>query len=169
MTLAVALMPRLCPGLGADDWRPYVLGALAQRVTRSDRGPTQFQSGVNKVAWLLICFMFVMSPLVLFINGLTKHDWLEAFLFALSIAVGLTPEMLPMIVMSTLAKGAVLLSRSKVVVKRLDAIQNFGAMDVLCTVLERRSIQWQGHRLQAVPRSGRCPGTGPPGCCPRPR
>ncbi len=77
--------------------------------------------------------MFVMAPLVLLINGFTKHDWLEALLFALSIAVGLTPEMLPMIVTSTLAKGAVLLSRRKVIVKRLDAIQNFGAMDVLCT------------------------------------
>lgn len=108
-------------------------GALAQRVTQHDRTPTQFQAGVNQVAWLLIRFMFVMAPLVLLINGLTKHDWLEAFLFALSIAVGLTPEMLPMIVTSTLAKGAVLLSRRKVIVKRLDAIQNFGAMDVLCT------------------------------------
>ena len=108
-------------------------GALAQRVTASDRAPTQFQAGVNKVAWLLIRFMFVMSPLVLFINGFTKGDWTQAFLFAMSIAVGLTPEMLPMIVTSTLAKGAVLLSRRKVIVKRLDAIQNFGAMDVLCT------------------------------------
>ncbi len=108
-------------------------GALAQRVTTTDRAPTQFQAGVNKVAWLLIRFMFVMAPLVLFINGVTKHDWMEALLFALSIAVGLTPEMLPMIVTSTLAKGAVFLSRKKVIVKRLDAIQNFGAMDVLCT------------------------------------
>ncbi|BCB26272.1 magnesium-translocating P-type ATPase [Sulfurimicrobium lacus] len=108
-------------------------GALAQRVTSTDRTPTQFQSGVNKVAWLLIRFMMVMSPLVLFINGFTKGDWTEAFLFAMSIAVGLTPEMLPMIVTSTLAKGAVILSRQKVIVKRLDAIQNFGAMDVLCT------------------------------------
>lgn len=108
-------------------------GALAQRVTATDRTPTQFQSGVNKVAWLLIRFMFVMSPLVLFINGFTKGDWTEAFLFAMSIAVGLTPEMLPMIVTSTLARGAVILSRQKVIVKRLDAIQNFGAMDVLCT------------------------------------
>jgi len=108
-------------------------GALAQRVTATDRAPTQFQSGVNKVAWLLIRFMFVMSPLVLFINGFTKGDWTEAFLFAMSIAVGLTPEMLPMIVTSTLARGAVILSRQKVIVKRLDAIQNFGAMDVLCT------------------------------------
>ena len=92
-----------------------------------------FRSGVNKVSWLLIRFMFVMAPLVLFINGFTKGDWMEALLFALSIAVGLTPEMLPMIVTSTLAKGAVFLSRKKVIVKRLDAIQNFGAMDVLCT------------------------------------
>ena len=108
-------------------------GALASRVTATDRAPTSFQAGVNKVSWLLIRFMFVMAPLVLLINGFTKHDWMEAFLFALSIAVGLTPEMLPMIVTSTLAKGAVLLSRKKVIVKRLDAIQNFGAMDVLCT------------------------------------
>ncbi|MDE2585362.1 MAG: magnesium-translocating P-type ATPase, partial [Betaproteobacteria bacterium] len=108
-------------------------GALAQRVTTTDRTPTQFQTGVNKVAWLLIRFMFVMTPLVLFLNGFTKGDWTEAFLFAMSIAVGLTPEMLPMIVTSTLAKGAVILSRQKVIVKRLDAIQNFGAMDVLCT------------------------------------
>ncbi|BAQ75871.1 MULTISPECIES: magnesium-translocating P-type ATPase [Pseudomonas] len=108
-------------------------GALAQRVSATDRAPTSFQSGVNKVSWLLIRFMFVMAPLVLFINGFTKGDWMEALLFALSIAVGLTPEMLPMIVTSTLAKGAVFLSRKKVIVKRLDAIQNFGAMDVLCT------------------------------------
>ncbi|NVO04607.1 MAG: magnesium-translocating P-type ATPase, partial [Rhodoferax sp.] len=108
-------------------------GALAQRVTATDRMPTAFQAGVNKVAWLLIRFMFVMTPLVFFINGFTKNDWTEAFLFAMSIAVGLTPEMLPMIVTSTLAKGAVILSRQKVIVKRLDAIQNFGAMDVLCT------------------------------------
>jgi Mg2+-importing ATPase len=108
-------------------------GALAQRVTATDREPTQFQSGVNRVSWLLIRFMLVMAPLVLVINGFAKGDWLEAFLFALSIAVGLTPEMLPMIVTSTLAKGAVVLSRKKVIVKRLDAIQNFGAMDILCT------------------------------------
>jgi P-type Mg2+ transporter len=108
-------------------------GALAERVTTTDRAPTAFQAGVNKVSWLLLRFMFVMSPIVLLINGFTKGDWVEAFLFALSVAVGLTPEMLPMIVTSTLAKGAVILSRKKVIVKRLDAIQNFGAMDVLCT------------------------------------
>ncbi|WP_430962148.1 magnesium-translocating P-type ATPase [Pseudomonas syringae] len=108
-------------------------GALAQRVTATDRATTSFQTGVNKVSWLLIRFMMVMAPLVLFINGFTKGDWTEAVLFALSVAVGLTPEMLPMIVTSTLAKGAVVMSRKKVIVKRLDAIQNFGAMDVLCT------------------------------------
>ncbi|WP_149086260.1 magnesium-translocating P-type ATPase [Pseudomonas prosekii] len=108
-------------------------GALAQRVGATDRAPTSFQNGVNKVSWLLIRFMLVMAPLVLLINGFTKGDWMQALLFALSIAVGLTPEMLPMIVTSTLAKGAVFLSRKKVIVKRLDAIQNFGAMDVLCT------------------------------------
>ncbi|HTQ78074.1 MAG TPA: magnesium-translocating P-type ATPase [Burkholderiales bacterium] len=108
-------------------------GALAARVVSADVVATQFQVGVNQVSWLMIRFILVMTPLVLVINGYTKGDWLEAFLFALSIAVGLTPEMLPMIVTSTLAKGAVFLSRKKVIVKRLDAIQNFGAMDVLCT------------------------------------
>lgn len=108
-------------------------GTLATRVTSSDRAPTAFQVGVNSVSWLLIRFALVMVPIVLLVNGFTKGDWTEAFLFALAVAVGLTPEMLPMIVTSTLAKGAVILSRKKVIVKRLDAIQNFGAMDVLCT------------------------------------
>jgi len=108
-------------------------GSLAQKVTAVDRAPTAFQAGVNQVSWLLIRFMLVMTPIVLLINGFTKGDWTEAFLFSLSVAIGLTPEMLPMIVTSTLAKGAVFLSRKKVIVKRLDAIQNFGAMDVLCT------------------------------------
>ncbi|PRC95087.1 magnesium-translocating P-type ATPase [Solimicrobium silvestre] len=108
-------------------------GTIATRVTSTDRAPTAFQAGVNSVSWLLIRFALVMVPIVLLVNGFTKGDWMEAFLFALAVAVGLTPEMLPMIVTSTLAKGAVLLSRKKVIVKRLDAIQNFGAMDVLCT------------------------------------
>jgi len=108
-------------------------GTLATRVTATTRAPTAFQAGVNSVSWLLIRFAFVMVPIVLLVNGFTKGDWTEAFLFALAVAVGLTPEMLPMIVTSTLAKGAVVLSRKKVIVKRLDAIQNFGAMDVLCT------------------------------------
>ncbi|WP_215409533.1 magnesium-translocating P-type ATPase [Janthinobacterium sp. JC611] len=108
-------------------------GTIATRVTATERTPTAFEAGVNSVSWLLIRFALVMAPLVFLINGWTKGDWMEAFLFALSVAVGLTPEMLPMIVTSTLAKGAVKLSKKKVVVKRLDAIQNFGAMDVLCT------------------------------------
>ncbi|NLU17642.1 MAG: magnesium-translocating P-type ATPase [Serratia liquefaciens] len=108
-------------------------GQLAQRVISQDEQPNAFQTGISRVSWLLIRFMLVMTPIVLLINGYTKGDWWEAALFALSVAVGLTPEMLPMIVTSTLAKGAVKLSRQKVIVKRLDAIQNFGAMDVLCT------------------------------------
>jgi P-type Mg2+ transporter len=108
-------------------------GTLAAHATATETAPNAFQAGVNSVSWLLIRFAAVMVPIVFFVNGFTKGDWLEAFLFALSVAVGLTPEMLPMIVTSTLAKGAVQLSRKKVVVKRLDAIQNFGAMDILCT------------------------------------
>jgi Mg2+-importing ATPase len=108
-------------------------GTLAAHASATETAPNAFQAGVNSVSWLLIRFAAVMVPIVFFVNGFTKGDWLQAFLFALSVAVGLTPEMLPMIVTSTLAKGAVLLSRKKVVVKRLDAIQNFGAMDILCT------------------------------------
>ncbi|MDI1259977.1 magnesium-translocating P-type ATPase [Aquabacterium sp.] len=108
-------------------------GTLASHVIATDEAPNAFQAGINSVSWLLIRFAMVMVPIVLLVNGFTKGNWLEAFLFALSVAVGLTPEMLPMIVTTTLAKGAVLLSRKKVIVKRLDAIQNFGAMDVLCT------------------------------------
>ncbi|MEJ1169650.1 magnesium-translocating P-type ATPase [Variovorax sp. CCNWLW235] len=128
-------------------------GALAQRVAAADQGTSAFQAGINRVSWVLIRFMLVMAPLVLVINGVSKGDWWEAALFALSIAVGLTPEMLPMIVTATLAKGAVVMSRQKVIVKRLEAIHNFGAMDVLCTdktgtltqdriVLERHTNAW---------------------------
>ena len=108
------------------------LGSLAHSMT-GQRVQTSFDRGVNSVSWLLIRFMAVMVPIVFLINGLDKHDWLQAFLFALSVAVGLTPEMLPLIVTANLAKGALAMSRRKVVVKRLNAIQNFGAMDVLCT------------------------------------
>ncbi|MBK8529778.1 MAG: magnesium-translocating P-type ATPase [Rubrivivax sp.] len=127
-------------------------GTLAARVTATDSTPNAFQAGVNSVSWLLIRFAMVMVPIVLLINGLTKGNWPEAFLFTLSVAVGLTPEMLPMIVTTTLAKGAVLLSRKKVVVKRLDAIQNFGAMDVLCTDKTGTLTQDQvvlGHHIDA--------------------
>ncbi len=110
-----------------------VFGALAEALGQTAEPVTAFQAGINSVSWLLIRFMLVMVPAVLLINGLSKGDWLQAALFALSVAVGLTPELLPMIVTSTLAKGAVALARRKVVVKRLDAVQHFGAMDVLCT------------------------------------
>ncbi|WP_442512989.1 magnesium-translocating P-type ATPase [Pseudomonas promysalinigenes] len=107
-------------------------GSLARSIAGS-RSQTAFDRGVNNVSWLLIRFMLVMVPVVLLINGFTKGDWAEAFMFALAVAVGLTPEMLPMIVSANLAKGAAAMAKRKVVVKRLNAIQNFGAMDVLCT------------------------------------
>ena len=107
-------------------------GSLAARVVR-ERELTSFDKGVNQFTWLMICFIAVMVPAVFLINGLSKHDWLEAFLFALAVAVGLTPEMLPMIVTVNLSKGALAMAQKKVIVKRLNAIQNFGAMDVLCT------------------------------------
>ena len=107
-------------------------GSMAKSLV-GKRAETSFDRGVNSVSWLLIRFMLVMVPLVFLVNGLTKHDWVQAFMFGLSIAVGLTPEMLPMIVTANLAKGAVNMSKRKVVVKRLNAIQNIGAMDILCT------------------------------------
>ncbi|ASU36475.1 magnesium-translocating P-type ATPase [Mucilaginibacter xinganensis] len=107
-------------------------GSLSKTLV-GKRAETSFDKGVNSVSWLLIRFMLVMVPLVFFINGFTKHDWLQALLFGISVAVGLTPEMLPMIVTANLAKGAVNMSKRKVVVKRLNAIQNIGAMDILCT------------------------------------
>jgi Mg2+-importing ATPase len=94
---------------------------------------TSFDKGISRFTWLMIRFMLVMVPLVFVINGITKGNWVEAFFFAVAVAVGLTPEMLPMIVTVCLSKGAVAMSRKKVIVKRLHSIQNFGAMDVLCT------------------------------------
>jgi Mg2+-importing ATPase len=108
-------------------------GSLSNRLTANERPMTSFDRGVNSFTWLMIGFMLVMVPLVFLFNGLSKHNWLEAFLFALAVAVGLTPEMLPMIVTVNLSKGAIAMSKKKVIVKRLNAIQNFGAMDVLCT------------------------------------
>ncbi|MFA6563459.1 MAG: magnesium-translocating P-type ATPase [Verrucomicrobiia bacterium] len=94
---------------------------------------TAFDRGVKKFTWLMIRFMIVMVPLVFVINGVTKHEWHEAFFFSMAVAVGLTPEMLPMIVSVCLSKGALAMSKKKVIVKRLNSIQNFGAMNVLCT------------------------------------
>jgi P-type Mg2+ transporter len=107
-------------------------GAMAQAIT-GHRTKTNFDLGINKLTWLLLRFMLVLVPVVLLINGYTKGDWVEAFFFALSVAVGLTPELLPMIVTANLARGAVALAKQRVIVKRINSIQNFGAMEVLCT------------------------------------
>ncbi len=107
-------------------------GSVAAAVS-GQRPLTNFDRGVKRFAWLMIRFMAVMVPLVFLINGFSKGNWIEALLFALAVAVGLAPEMLPMIVTINLAKGAIAMARKKVIVKRLNAIQNFGAMDVLCT------------------------------------
>nr|WP_246207230.1 magnesium-translocating P-type ATPase [Methylocystis heyeri] len=112
--------------------RNTFFGRLADEIAER-RAPTAFDLGVDKFTWLMIRFMLVMAPAVFLVNGFTKHDWLEALLFAVAVAVGLTPEMLPMIVTVNLAKGAIAMASHKVIVKRLNAIQNFGAMDVLCT------------------------------------
>ena len=109
-----------------------LFGSMASAVA-GEAVETNFTKGVNAVSWVLIRFMLVMVPLVFFINGITKGDWLEAFLFGISIAVGLTPEMLPMIVTTCLAKGAVSMSKKQTIVKNLNSIQNFGAIDILCT------------------------------------
>lgn len=112
--------------------RNTFFGQLAEDVAEGHM-PTAFDQSLNSFTWLMIRFILVMVPSVFLINGLTKHNWLEALLFAVAVAVGLTPEMLPMIVTVNLAKGALAMARDKVIVKRLKAIQNFGAMDVLCT------------------------------------
>jgi Mg2+-importing ATPase len=107
-------------------------GALAASIG-GERELTSFDKGINGFTWLMIRFIGVMVPTVFVINGLSRGNWVEAFLFAVAVAVGLTPEMLPMIVTVNLSKGALAMAREKVIVKRLNAIQNLGAMDVLCT------------------------------------
>jgi len=107
-------------------------GSLANSIV-GQRVLTSFDKGINQFTWLMISFIAFLVPLVFLFNGLSKHNWVEAFLFALAVAVGLTPEMMPMIVTVNLSKGAISMSKKKVIVKRLNSIQNFGAMDVLCT------------------------------------
>ncbi|MDE1901553.1 MAG: magnesium-translocating P-type ATPase [Alphaproteobacteria bacterium] len=134
-------------------------GSLAKSIVGA-RPQTSFEKGVTRFTWLMIRFMLVMVPLVFLINGVTKHDWTEAFIFAMSVAVGLTPEMLPMIVTVNLSKGALAMSRKKVIVKRLNSIQNFGAMNILCTdktgtltqdkVIMKKSVDLQGEENDAV-------------------
>lgn len=134
-------------------------GQLSGKLT-DEREMTSFDKGVNEYTWLMIRFIFVMAPLVFFINGLTKGNWFEAFLFGIAVAVGLTPEMLPMIVTVNLSKGALSMAKKKVIVKKLNAIQNFGAMDVLCTdktgtitegkVILERSLNMRGDNSERV-------------------
>ncbi|MCS3727234.1 magnesium-translocating P-type ATPase [Bradyrhizobium betae] len=163
-------LPNIC-FMGANVVSGYATGVIVQTGSKTffgqlaheiagQRVPTAFDLGINKFTWLMIRFILVMVPAVFLINGLTKHDWLEALLFAVAVAVGLTPEMLPMIVTVNLAKGAIAMSHKKVIVKRLNAIQNFGAMDVLCTdktgtltqdrIILKRHIDIQGHDSDEV-------------------
>ncbi|MEI8343145.1 MAG: magnesium-translocating P-type ATPase, partial [Verrucomicrobiota bacterium] len=107
-------------------------GSISEKLS-GERVQTSFDKGIAGFTWLMIRFMVVMVSVVFLIVGITKHNWLEALTFALSVAVGLTPEMLPMIVTVNLSKGAMAMSKKKVIVKRLNAIQNFGAIDILCT------------------------------------
>ena len=120
------------PGVIVHTGSRSFFGQLADTIA-GQRVQTSFEKGIDRFTWLMIRFILVLVPSVFLINGFTKGDWLEALLFALAVAVGLTPEMLPMIVTANLAKGAIAMSRKRVIVKRLHAIQNFGAMDVLCT------------------------------------
>jgi Mg2+-importing ATPase len=106
-------------------------GGMARNMS-GQQAETSFDKGINRFTWMMIRFMMVMVPVVFLVNGLTKHDWKEAFFFSLAVAVGLTPEMLPMIVSVCLSKGAIAMSHKKVIVKKLNSIQNFGAMDILC-------------------------------------
>jgi len=119
-----------CVVLATGDYTYF--GLMAKTITVK-KIVTNFEKGINSVSWLLIRFMMCMVPVVFFANGFTKGNWFEAFLFALSVAVGLTPEMLPMIVTTNLAKGAVQMAKKKTIVKNLNSIQNFGAIDILCT------------------------------------
>jgi Mg2+-importing ATPase len=136
-----------------------VLGTIANSVTGVQK-TTSFERGINQVSLLLLRCMAVMAPTVFFINGVSKGNWGEAFFFALSVAVGLTPEMLPMIVTANLSRGAIAMARQKVIVKNIDAIQNFGAMDVLCTdktgtltqdrIVLMKHLDWQGRENEEV-------------------
>ena len=119
-------------GVVVQTGKDTYFGSLARSIV-GQRELTSFDKGITQFTWLMIGFMAIMVPLVFLINGISKHNWLEAFLFAMAVAVGLTPEMLPMIVTVNLSNGALAMSKKKVIVKRLNSIQNFGAMDVLCT------------------------------------
>ena len=136
-------MPNLCfmgssvvsgfaTGIVIETGRTTFFGEIAEEIVGTNI-VTSFDKGLNQFVWLMLRFMFVLVPLVFLINGITKHNWLEALFFAVAVAVGMAPEMLPMVVTMNLARGAIAMSRKRAIVKRLNAIQNFGAMDVLCT------------------------------------
>jgi Mg2+-importing ATPase len=146
-------------GLIVHTGRSTYFGQLADKIVAADT-VTSFDRGVNRFVWLMVRFILVMTPTVFLINGFTKHNWLEALFFAVAVAVGLTPEMLPMIVTVNLARGAIAMSKKRVIVKRLNAIQNFGAMDVLCTdktgtltqdrVIMKLHVNVEGHEDEGV-------------------
>ncbi|MDQ5984208.1 MAG: Magnesium-transporting ATPase, P-type 1 [Eubacteriales bacterium SKADARSKE-1] len=110
-----------------------IFGGTVKSLSKGKVDQTSFEKGVNSVSWILIRFMVIMVPIVLFINGFTKGNWLEAVLFSISVALGLTPEMLPMVVTTCLAKGAVSMSKKKTIIKNLNSIQDLGCIDILCT------------------------------------
>jgi Mg2+-importing ATPase len=148
-------------GVIVNTGRRTYFGSMAGSIL-GHRTMTSFDVGVNKMSWVLIRFIVAMVPIVFFINWLTKGSWSEALLFALAVAVGVTPEMLPMVVSANLAKGSVRMAKYKVIVKRLNSIQNFGAMDILCTdktgtltqdkVLLERHLDVTGHTSREVLR-----------------
>lgn len=124
MALVWALSLKLVIKLYSDGWL---------LITEKSKEQTSFETGINKTTWVLIRFMLVITPTVFLINGLTKGDWVEALMFAIATAVGLTPEMLPMIVTTNLVKGSREMAKEGTIMKNVNAIQNFGGMDVLCT------------------------------------
>jgi Mg2+-importing ATPase len=146
-------------GLIVHTGRATYFGQLADKIVAADE-VSSFDRGINRVVWLMVRFILVMTPTVFLINGFTKHNWLEALFFAVAVAVGLTPEMLPMIVTVNLARGAIAMSKKRVIVKRLNAIQNIGAMDVLCTdktgtltqdrVIMKLHVNVEGHEDERV-------------------
>ncbi|HOJ43291.1 MAG TPA: magnesium-translocating P-type ATPase, partial [Syntrophorhabdaceae bacterium] len=157
--LGTSVTSGVARGLVINTGERTLFGAIAERLSE-EREETSFDKGIRSFTWLMVRFMVVMVFVVFFIVGLTKGNWIEALLFGLSIAVGLTPEMLPMIVTVNLAKGALNMAKKKVIVKSLPSIQNFGAIDTLCTdktgtltqdkVVLERHVDILGHTSEDV-------------------
>ncbi|MCX7856543.1 MAG: magnesium-translocating P-type ATPase [Deltaproteobacteria bacterium] len=119
-------------GVAIHTGRDTLFGGISEKLTKG-RSETSFDKGVRSFTYLMTKVMILLVFIVFFLVGITKGNWIQALLFGLAIAVGLTPQMLPMIITVNLAKGALSMAKKKVIVKRLPSIQNFGAMDVLCT------------------------------------